>query len=176
MGANSIKEILRIYETVSGQTVNFQKSAIFFSSNVRRDKQNKIRDVLGVYINIGNSKYLGLPSLIGRSKKSIFSYLKDKVWKKIQSWNTKLLSRVGKVVLIRNVAQTIPSYTMLCFLIPKTLCQEIEKMLNAFWWSSNSSSSKGVKWLSWTRMCMRKKSGGLGFCDLSGFNLALLGK
>lgn len=174
--ANSIKQILCAYDTVSSQAVNFQKSAIFFTSTVRRDKQDEIRDVLGVYNDIGNSKYLGLPSLIGRSKNSVFNYLKDNVWKKIQSWNTKFLSKAGKAVLIRNVAQTIPSYTMSCFLIPKTLCQEIEKMLNAFWWNSKSSSTKGVKWLSWTCMCMPKKSGGLDFRDLGGFNLALLGK
>lgn len=174
--ANSIKEILSRYEFLSGQAVNYQKSAIFFSSNVRRDKQAEIKSILQVHSDIGNSKYLDLPSLIGKSKKSVFNYLKDKVWTKIKSWNTKLLSRAGKAVLLRNVAQTIPAYTMSCFLIPKTLCQEMERMMNAFWWSSNSSNNKGIKWLSWSSMSMSKKQGGLGFRDLDGFNLALLGK
>lgn len=106
----------------------------------------------------------------------VFNYLKDKIWSKINCWNTKLLSRAGKAVLLRNVAQCIPAYTMSCFLIPKTLCQELERMMNAFWWSSNSSNNKGIKWLSWTRMSMSKKQGGLGFRDLHGFNMALLGK
>lgn len=79
-------------------------------------------------------------------------------------------------MLIRNVAQTIPAYTMSCFLMPKTLCQEIERMMSAFWWNSNSSNNKGIKWLSWTHMSMAKKEGGLGFRDLHGFNIALLGK
>lgn len=79
----SIKDILHSYEVFSGQAVNFQKSAIFFSSNVRRDKQDEIKNLLGVFNGIENSRYLGLPSLIGRSKKSVFRYLKDKVWNKI---------------------------------------------------------------------------------------------
>ncbi|KAL8123153.1 hypothetical protein AgCh_011228 [Apium graveolens] len=88
----------------------------------------------------------------------------------------KLLSKTGKAVLIRKVAQFIPSYTMSCFMIPKSLCLEIERMMNAFWWKSNSSDNKGIRWLAWERMSMSKKRGGLGFRDLHGFNLALLGK
>lgn len=48
--------------------------------------------------------------------------------------------------------------------------------MNSFWWGSSSANSKGIKWLSWSRMSMTKKQGGLGFRDLYGFNLALLGK
>lgn len=129
-----------------------------------------------MHSDIGSSKYLGLPSLIGRSKKSVFNYLKDKIWAKIKTWSTKLLSRAGKAVLLRNVAQTIPAYTMSCFLIPKSHCQELERMMNAFWWNSNSSNNRSIKWLSWSRMSMSKNQGGLGFRDLHGFNLALLGK
>ena len=90
--------------------------------------------------------------------------------------STKLLSRAGKVVLLKNMAQCIPAYTMSCFLIPKSLCQELERMMNTFWWSSNSSNNKGVRWLSWSRMSMSEKQRGLGFRDLHGFYLALLGK
>lgn len=79
-------------------------------------------------------------------------------------------------MLIKNVAQIIQSYTMSCLLIPRTLCQEIEKMMNAYWWKTNSSNSKGVKWLAWNKMSMAKSRGGLGFRDLYGFNLSLLGK
>lgn len=122
--ARKIKEILNLYESYSGQAVNYQKSGIFFSSNVRMDKQQEISNVLGVYTDLITSNYLGLPSLVGRSKKSVFKFLKDRVWRRIQGWNAKLLSRAGKAVLIKNVASSIPSYCMSCFLIPKSLSQE----------------------------------------------------
>lgn len=54
-----------------------------------------------------------------------------------------MLSRAGKAVMIRNVAQSIPAYTMSCFMIPNTMCQEIERMMNAFWWESSPSTRKG---------------------------------
>lgn len=41
--ARVIKEILQRYEVSSGQAINFQKSGIFFSSNVRMDKQQEIK-------------------------------------------------------------------------------------------------------------------------------------
>ena len=48
--------------------------------------------------------YLGLPTLVGRAKYQTFSFLKDRVWKKIKGWKGKLLSRAGKEVLIKAVA------------------------------------------------------------------------
>ena len=56
--------------------------------------------------------YLGLPTLIGRRKYDTFSFIKEWVWKKMQWWNGKLLSRAEKEVWIKAVAQSIPTYTM----------------------------------------------------------------
>lgn len=78
-----VKDLLNLYEKQSGQVVKFQKSAVFFSSNVRRDKQNKITSILGVHNELRESKYLGLPSLIGRSRNNVFSFVKERVWKRI---------------------------------------------------------------------------------------------
>lgn len=176
--SHAVKELLNSYALMSGQAVNYQKSGIFFSSNIRRDKQQSIQDILEVHTDLRNDKYLGLPSLVGRSRKAVFSFVKERVWKRVQGWNTKTLSRAGKSVMIKNVAQSIPSYCMSCFLLPKTLCQEIEKMLKGYWWKAgNSNNSKGIiRWLSWEKMCMAKDRGGLGFRSMYGFNLALLGK
>ena len=56
--------------------------------------------------------YLGLPTLIGRRKYDTFAFIKERVWRKLQGWKGKLLSRVGKQVLIKAMAQSIPTYTM----------------------------------------------------------------
>lgn len=105
--STNIKRLLRKYEECSGQSVNLQKSGIYFSTNVRRDKQLELSAILGVHNEITNTKYLGLPSLVGKSKKRVFSYLKDKASKRIQAWKAKPISQAGKTVLIRNVAQAI---------------------------------------------------------------------
>lgn len=170
-----IKMLLKEYERFSGQAVNFQKSGVFYSANVRRDKQEELSGILEVHNDLGEGKYLGLPSQIGRSKKSVFNFLKDRVSHRIQGWCNKLLSMGGKTVLIKNVAQTITLYCMSCFKIPKLLCQEIERMMNQYWWSSTGTAGKGIKWLEWEKMGLAKNCGGLGFRSLHSFNLALLG-
>ena len=72
--------------------------------------------------------------MIGRSKKQIFNEVRERVEKKMASWKDKLLSIEGKEILIKVVAQAVPTYTMGCFLLPKGLCEDIEGMMRNFWW------------------------------------------
>ena len=81
-----------------------------------------------------HTKYLGLPSIIGRSKKLVFAEIKEKVGKKLVGWKGKLLSVVGKKVLIKAVVQAIPTYTISYFQLPKSLCEVLEKLMRSFWW------------------------------------------
>jgi hypothetical protein len=97
---------------------------------------------------LGTGKYLGLPSMIGRSKKSTFKSIKDGTWRKINSWSSKHLSQAGREVMIKSVLQTIPTYVMSIFLLPSTLIDDIEKMLNSFWWGHRNESARGSHWLS----------------------------
>jgi hypothetical protein len=174
--AEVMKNILATYEAASGQTINFQKSEIFCSRNVPGNIQTSISNLLGVNAVLGTGKYLGLPSMIGRSKKAVFSFIKDRVWKKINSWSSKSLSKAGREVLIKSVLQSIPTYFMSLFTIPSSLCDEIEKMMNSFWWGHSGASTKGIHWMSWDKLAMHKNDGGMGFKSLPVFNLAMLGK
>ncbi|CAJ2660552.1 unnamed protein product [Trifolium pratense] len=174
--AEAMKNILNTYEAASGQSLNFQKSEIFCSRNVSGDIQNSVATCLGVHAVLGTGKYLGLPSMIGRSKKSIFSFIKDIVWKKINSWSSKTLSKAEREVLIKYVLQSIPTYFMSIFTIPSSLCDEIEKMMNSFWWGHSGVRNKGIHWMSWEKLSMHKSDGGMGFKSLPAFNLAMLGK
>lgn len=48
--------------------------------------------------------YLGLPSLVGRSKNNTFAQLKQRVANKVLGWKGKILTPIGKEVLIKFVA------------------------------------------------------------------------
>jgi len=65
---------------------------------------------------------------------------------------------------------------MCTFLLPTSLGEEIQKMINSFWWGTNTRNGRGIHWLSWDKLTMRKEYGGMGFRRLFGFNLAILGK
>lgn len=64
--------------------------------------------ILGVTVEDRNGKYFGLPVYVGRSRKQTFAYIKDRIWSKIQGWKEKMLSKVGKDILIKACAQAIP--------------------------------------------------------------------
>ncbi|XP_075663372.1 putative mitochondrial protein AtMg00310 [Castanea sativa] len=97
------------------------------------------------------------------------------VGKKIAGWKGKLLSNAGREILIKAVAQATPTYTMSCFKLPVTLCDELNSMASNFWWGQKEKERK-MAWVSWDKLCTPKMEGGMGFKDLKTFNLALLAK
>lgn len=131
---NKLKEILGVYESASRQKIKIDKSSIFFSPNSSQDLKEEILNILRPMQDSRHSKYLGLPSIIGRSKKLIFVEIKEKVCKNLAGWKGKLLSLGGNEVLIKVVTHAIPTYTMSCFQLPKSLCKDLEKMMRSFWW------------------------------------------
>ena len=124
--------ILSAYERASGQQVNRAKTNLFFSKSTPHEMQVHIKDALGVAVVQQYDKYLGLPSFVGRNKKASFDNIKQQVWKKLQGWEGKLLSQVGREILIKAIAQALPTYTMSCFKLPIGLCHDIEALIHRF--------------------------------------------
>ncbi|KAJ8762430.1 hypothetical protein K2173_007869 [Erythroxylum novogranatense] len=147
-----VRSILEEYEGASGQMVNFQKSGIFYSPKVSQASRNTIGSILNVNLPLGGGKYLGLPSLIGRNKKQIFQLIKDRIWKKVNDWKNKMLSRAGKETLIKFVAQALPAYCMNVFQLPLSLCDELQKIMNSYWWGKSREGAKGIHWYAWDKM------------------------
>jgi len=174
-GARSLQHILELYEEVSGQMINKDKTSIMFSPNTPQQIRNLILSELGITSIANNEKYLGLPVYIGKSKKRTFEYIKQRVWIQIQGWQEKLLSKAGKEIMIKAVAQAIPTYAMSCFDLTKGLCEEISSIIARYWWSQQDKTNK-IRWVSWEMLTKSKSKGGLGFRDLYIFNLAMLAK
>ncbi|KAA3458125.1 reverse transcriptase [Gossypium australe] len=173
--ATSLKQILLEYEMNSGQCVNFDKSTIFLSKNTQERERRTISQVLNVRTSNDIERYLGLPSMVGRRKRSSFQNLKDRFKQKIDNWSIRSLSQGGKEVFIKAVLQAIPTFSMTCFLLPKTLCKDLEGILAKFWWKK-SQNRKGIHWCAWKDLCLLKENGGIGFQNLADFNVALLAK
>ncbi|KAF5459101.1 hypothetical protein F2P56_023085 [Juglans regia] len=133
MGLN---QILNGYEEASGQKLNRQKTTLFFSKNTKQPARNYIKQVTGLADSSNLEKYLGLPSLIGRSKVREFQGILERVSKRIGNWKTKFLSQAGKEILLKAIIQTITTYSMSVFLLPKLLCNKLNSMMSNFWWAS----------------------------------------
>ena len=55
-----------------------------------------------------HGKYLGLLSLIGKSKNQVFANIKERVSKKLAGWKEKFLFIGGREIMIKLVAQAVP--------------------------------------------------------------------
>ena len=98
------------------------------------DIQEIIKHKFGAQVIKYHEKYMGLPSLLGRNKKNTFNSIKDKLRKQLAGWKEKLLSKARKEVLIKVVAQAIPTYTMSVFKLSDSLCEDLTSMIRNFWW------------------------------------------
>ena len=72
--------------------LNRCKMGIFFSKSTPIDTQNQIKDSLGVQDIKLYEMYLGLPALVGKSKRASLDFIKERVWAKLQGWKKQLLS------------------------------------------------------------------------------------
>lgn len=161
-GATVIKDILKEYGDCSGQSVNFNKSTIFFNRNTKEEDQLNISRTMDIKISTNTKKYLGLPNIVGRSRKASFQYIKDKIITHIDSWSNRVLSQGGKETFIKSVLQAIPTYTLSCFLMPKSFYTDIENILARYWWQKGKGQ-KGTHWCTWKNLCQMKELGGLGY-------------
>ena len=59
----------------------------------------------------------------------MFAEIKEKVGKKLAGWKEKLMSITGREIIIKAVAQAIPTYTMSCFQLPKSLYDDLEGIM-----------------------------------------------
>jgi hypothetical protein len=129
--ASVIKVCLENYCGWSGQAVNVSKSSILFSKNTTSASIHSINGIIPYKTTSSAPYYLGLPLIIGKSKKEAFQPIVDKVLKKITGWKAKTLSQAGRTVLIRATASAIPAYTMSTFLDPVCICKaSIKPLLN----------------------------------------------
>ncbi|PNY16050.1 ribonuclease H, partial [Trifolium pratense] len=172
---STIQNIIQTYQKASGQLVNLAKSEMVFSKGVPNNTKQDVSNILPMQIQNQFSKYLGMPIALGRSKKQIFNFIQEKIWKKLKGWKEKHLSFAGRGTLIKAVAQAIPTYLMSSFLMPKGVCDQLEQMICNFWWGSSTDHRK-IHWIKWSKVCTQKKQGGMGFRNLRAFNEALLAK
>ena len=173
VNANSLRDVLQSYCSASGQLVSEAKCSIYFSLNTTIEKRVEVCTTLNILVEALTEKYLGLPLLVGADKSDNFQYLVDRICQLVQGWKEKTLSMGGKEVLLKAVAQGLPTYAMSVFRVLKKICKGIMDAIAQCWWGDDISNKK-MHWFAWWKLCVPKSRGGMGFRGPHCFNLAML--
>lgn len=135
-----LMKIINTYGCSSGQRLNVDKSSILFGNKVPTDTKAAIKQTLGITKEGGMGVYLGLPEKICGSKKQAFAFIQQRLQNRINYLSAKLLSKGGKEVLIKSVAQALRTYVMSCFLLPQEIIRKLTSAISRFWWSTKNEN------------------------------------
>lgn len=100
-------EVLDNFCILAGEKVNLKKSKILFSPNVPRRRKRFICRKMGMNATNNLGRYLGFPILTQGRPGNAYNFIVDRVQNKLAGWRTKLLSRAGKLVLVKFVVALI---------------------------------------------------------------------
>ena len=124
----NLKITLQTYCNGSGQKINLQKSSIFFGNGCSEDNKNMLKGVIGINSEALSEKYLGLPTLVGRSKDGTFKYVTQCSKGKVSGWKGQGLSKKAREVLVKSGLQSTPTFTMSCFHLTKKTCRNLNSI------------------------------------------------
>ena len=86
-----------------------------------------------------------------------------------------MLSRGGRLVLVKAFLSAIPTYFMSVFRMPSGVRRRLEGTMRSFFWRG-TETMRGGALVAWTTVCRPVEHGGLGIRHLGHTNTALLSK
>ena len=124
---------------MSGLRVDLSKSALILVGEVPNVY------VLALFFGCGldylPSSYLGFP--FGAPNKCIAIWDPDveRFHKRLAAWKSKLLSRGGRMTLLKSTLCSLPIYFMSLFTIPASIDSRLEKIMRDFLWNCNDNGN-----------------------------------
>jgi mannosylglycoprotein endo-beta-mannosidase len=106
--------------------------------------------------------YLGLPLSAYKLPPSAFQPIIDSCDRYLAGWRASLLSKGGRLILLSSVLDSLPTYFMSSFLLPKSIIKLIDTRRRAFFWAADESCSGAQCLVAWRKVFSPKLSGGLG--------------
>lgn len=126
--AYCVKHWLDQFFQAFGQKINAHKTQIFFSKSTEQQLRDEILQHTGFSQAPSLGRYLGANLSRGRSSRGHFKHIIDKIQSKLGGWKNQCLSMAGRVTLTKSVLSSIPYFYMQYVKLPKTICDEIEKI------------------------------------------------
>ncbi|KAK1298516.1 hypothetical protein QJS10_CPB14g00921 [Acorus calamus] len=152
----------------SGLHLNHSKSQIFIGGPADED----FLAILQIPSSRLPVKYLGLPLYHGALSHGMCTPIVEKIMKRTQAWQSKLLSFAGRLELARTVLNSFHIYWSSTFKLPAKTISTIEKHIRNFIWRKHEAP--GAHHVSWADLCQPVDEGGLGLKRIKLWNEAAL--
>ena len=174
--AHTLSTMMEIFSDFSGLRLNRAKSS-FISFGHSPEENAGCSRILATPIGTLPIRYLGVPLVDRRLWTTDWQPVLEKVEMRLGGWRTRLLSRGGRLVLLKAVLAAIPTYFMTIFKLPGGVRKRLEQLMRGFFWhGSRPEESRGVPLVAWEIVCRPVEQGGLGVRQLQHTNMALLSK
>ena len=118
----------------------------------------EISNISGIPISYNLGKYLGVSSIHGRMEPTLNQNILDRMGSKLEGWKTRYLSLADRNVLARSVLSAIPFHSLQSAMVPKALCNKMDKMIRQFLWEGTNGKRK-VYLVNWGTLTRLKEDG-----------------
>ena len=174
--ANAMAQLIQHFCSISGQTPNWPKSAILFSSRVSQPTMQEIKQVFPVSSLDTNFTHLGHPLILPAKNRTVaYNFVLDKFMNKLPAYKANMLSHAARLELIRSVFSAIPVYYMANILFTKKFIAKLTAVTRNFWWTGvRENDSRSLCLRAWKYICNSKEEGGLGIRNLKAINESLV--
>lgn len=129
--AINLRILLYTFELMSGLKINFVKSELYLigADNILAQSYS---DMFGCNVGDIPFVYLGVPIGGSRLLSKHWDFLCSKVEKRLDAWKGGNLSSGGKLVLVKACLESIPTYHMSMYRLPKGVIERIDKSRRTF--------------------------------------------
>lgn len=118
------------FEAISGLKINLTKSELFQVGG--GCDIESLAWVLGCKIGHLPSSYLGLPLGASFKSKSIWNPVIERISSRLDTWKVLLLSKGGRLTLVKVTLAAMPNYFLSLFTIPVFVTNRMESMFKHF--------------------------------------------
>lgn len=164
--------LISVYERISGAQLNLQK-LVLIQLNMGPSPDWFARAGCRIAARGEVFKYLGCTVGFDFRPSKILRFLMDNVCKKFQHWSNRLLSMVGRLVIIRHVIRSISIYYLMLFELSGDGYQQLESLCQEFFWGLGEQGNPKIPLVAWDHVGREKIGGRLDLVDFQSLSRSM---
>ena len=159
----AIYSLFLCLEVVSGLKINLQKLEIVPIGVVQ--DIDLLASIFGCRVVGLHMMYLELPLGAHYKASTIWNSMLETMERRLAGWKMGLLSKGGRLTLIKCTLSNIPTYLLSLFPIASSVANRVEKMQRNFLWGGTNEETK-YHLVKWSLVCSPLQIGDLGIRNL----------